>query len=241
MTRIVCVSDLHENLPEIPECDLLCIAGDLTFGFKGALTDQQAWLMRDFADWTWKVPAKEIAIVAGNHDQSVEQWGWPWEHTRDAEVLGSGFKPILGHYLEDSGARLCGLNVWGTPWQPWFYSWAFNAPENDYDESFLQHKFAQIPDDTDVVICHGPPRGYGDQVGNPHLEDRSGQPSVGSNAMTKRLLEIKPRLMVCGHIHSGYGRYRLWHDDGMESTVIVNAALVNNEYKPVNPVIVVDV
>ena len=34
--------------------------------------------------------------------------------------------------------------------------------------------------------------------------------------------------MVCGHIHSGYGRYQLG------ATEIVNAALVDNAYEVVN-------
>lgn len=221
MTKIVCVSDLHQNLPEIPECDLLCIAGDLTFGFKGHLLDQRAWLVNEFADWVKRVPAKEVAVVAGNHDQCVEAYGWP--------------EGIDCQYLQDSGARLCGLNVWGTPWQPWFYNWAFNAPERNGEE-FLAEKFALIPPDTDIVICHGPPRGYGDQVGDPNDPYREGQPHVGSQAMTDRLREVQPRLMVCGHIHSGYGQYRLGHGR-LAHTQIVNCALVNNQYRPVNPLI----
>jgi hypothetical protein len=30
MTRIVCTADLHEHLIDIPECDLLLIAGDVS-------------------------------------------------------------------------------------------------------------------------------------------------------------------------------------------------------------------
>jgi Icc-related predicted phosphoesterase len=37
--------------------------------------------------------------------------------------------------------------------------------------------------------------------------------------------------MVCGHIHSGYGRDRL---GAME---IINATLVDNDYELVNPVV----
>jgi Icc-related predicted phosphoesterase len=218
--RIVCVSDLHENLPEIPECDILCIAGDVTFGFKGDFASQHRWLVNDFYDWCRGVPAKHVVVVAGNHDQSVEQWGWPLDD--DGRI----------HYLEDSGIRLEGLNIWGTPWQPWFYNWAYNAPFRN-GEDFLAEKFAMIPPDTDIVICHGPPLGHGDQVGDPNVPDRSGQPRVGSKAMTERLEELQPRLMVCGHIHSGRGVFQLGH------TKIVNAAIVNNKYQPIyEPVLV---
>jgi Icc-related predicted phosphoesterase len=47
----------------------------------------------------------------------------------------------------------------------------------------------------------------------------------------RRLERIQPRLLACGHIHAAYGRYRLG------ATEIVNAALVDNDYRPVNPVI----
>jgi uncharacterized protein len=73
------------------------------------------------------------------------------------------------------------------------------------------------------VVAHGPPRGYGDRT--------SRDVHVGSTAMTATLERVQPRLMVCGHIHPGYGRYRLGE------TEIVNAALVDDDYRPANPVV----
>jgi Icc-related predicted phosphoesterase len=116
-----------------------------------------------------------------------------------------------------------GIKIWGTPWQPYFYNWAFNAPENN-GERFLKEKFDLIPDDTDIVICHGPPYGYGDRVGD--QRDLRAE-RVGSRAMTARLRDVNPRLMVCGHIHAGTGDYKL-HG---KQTRIINAAVVNERYK----------
>ena len=48
--------------------------------------------------------------------------------------------------------------------------------------------------------------------------------------MTATLERVRPRLMVCGHIHPGYGPYKSFAD-----TEIVNAALVDDRYRPVNP------
>src|SRR5690348_7504930 len=45
--------------------------------------------------------------------------------------------------------------IWGTPWQPWFWDWAFNAPQRD-GETFLASKFEAIPAGTDIVLAHGP-------------------------------------------------------------------------------------
>ena len=77
MTEIVCTADLHENLTDIPECDLLLIAGDVSYAFKGDLAAKQGFLVGAFKEWLDGVPAKEVVLVAGNHDQSIQAWGPP--------------------------------------------------------------------------------------------------------------------------------------------------------------------
>jgi Icc-related predicted phosphoesterase len=211
VTTIVCIADLHEHLLDVPACDLLLIAGDVSFALKGDLVAKQAFLAGEFKDWLERAPASEIVLVAGNHDQSIEAWGVP--------------DGLRCHYLQDACVDLFGLQIWGTPWQPWFYDWAFNAPRRN-GEAFLASKFNAIPAGTDVVIAHGPPRGYGDRTGRAE--------HVGSTAMTATLERVQPRLMVCGHIHPGYGRYRLG------ATEIVNASLVDEAYRAVNPAVEIE-
>jgi Icc-related predicted phosphoesterase len=190
MTEIVCIADLHEHLVAVPACDLLVIAGDVSFAGKGDLRAKHAFLTGPFKDWLEDVPAEEIVLVAGNHDQSIE--------------------------------------AWGIPDGPWFLDWAFNAPRR-YGEAFLASKFDLIPDATDIVVGHGPPRGYGDGASRP-----GGVEHVGSTAMTEALQRVQPPLMVCGHIHSAYGSYRL------DDTEVVNAALVDDGYRPVNGVVQIE-
>lgn len=219
MTRVVFVSDLHENLPEIPECDVLCVAGDITFSFKGDIASQQGFIINEFAEWLKKVPADDVVVVAGNHDQCIEKWGWPWPTSDQPR------KNV--YYLQDNSVIVRGLKIWGTPWQPWFYSWGFNAPKQNGEE-FLKEKFDRITYDTDIIICHGPPYGYGDQT-------QRGE-HVGSRALLEAMKRVDPQVLACGHIHPGRGMYSVPDLRG----VVINASIVNEQYKPVHAPVVLD-
>ena len=116
---------------------------------------------------------------------------------------------------------MCGLRIYGSPWQPRFLDWAFNLDEPD-----LARKWEQIPEGIDVLLLHGPPRGAGDMTIN---QERIGSPSLG-----KRIEAVQPRLVVCGHNHGGYGRYMIG------DTLVVNAALMDDNYRPVNPPVVLE-
>jgi len=215
MHKIVCIADLHEHLVDIPPCDLLLIAGDVSYAPKGNLDRKRDFLVGPFKDWLEQVPAREVVFVAGNHDQSIERDGCAPDELRC-------------HYLQDSGIELFGLKIWGTPWQPWFQDWAFNAPRRDR-ETFLASKFDAIPAGTDIIVGHGPPYGYGDLAHRP-----GGATHVGSTAMTHTLRRVQPRLMVCGHIHLAYDRY------SFGTTEVINASLVDDDYQLANPPVQVD-
>src|SRR4051794_33499553 len=107
-------------------------------------------------------------------------------------------KSLRWTYLQDSSVEIDGLKIYGTPWQPWFYDWAFNLSEEE-----LAKKWEMIPASTDILVCHGPPRGYGDVT----QDNRR----VGSPSLWDAIFRIRPRLCVFGHIHEGRGR---WAVDG---------------------------
>ncbi len=205
--KICCLSDIHGFLPKIPECDLLILAGDYTP--TSGVRKELAWFNKFFAPWLEEQTAKVIG-VAGNHDSLFE---------KAPELVPQ----MNWTYLQDNGITWNGFNIWGSPWQPRFWDWAFNA-----DEKFMEHKWSLIPEDTDILILHGPPHGYGDF-------SIYGEEHTGSPSLTKRIEEIKPQLVVAGHIHSGYGIYHIGE------TIMVNASYVDEQYLAANEPVVLTI
>lgn len=73
--------------------------------------------------------------------------------------------------------------------------------------------YSQIPPDTDILITHGPPFGILDQASG------SGD-HQGCRALLDRILQLKPKLHVFGHVHGAHGTFMT------EDTLFVNAALL---------------
>ncbi|MCK4490026.1 MAG: hypothetical protein KAU23_07180 [Anaerolineales bacterium] len=48
-----------------------------------------------------------------------------------------------------------GTKFYGSPWQPWFYDWAFNLQRGPE----IRSKWELIPEGIDILITHGPPYG----------------------------------------------------------------------------------
>jgi hypothetical protein len=212
--RIAAVADLHGHLPEVPPCDLLLVAGDLTPGGARAGDTEESWLTGPFRAWLEEVPATQTVGIAGNHDFLFE---------RAPERVPADLRWT---YLQDGACVAGGLTIWGSPWTPWFYDWAFNAPRID-GEHFLGKIYSGVPDAADVLLLHGPPAGYGDTT-------LSGL-RVGSTAALDLVDRLVPRLCVFGHIHEGRGQ---WQRAG---TRLVNCAAVDVAYEPVpDPVVVLD-
>ena len=201
--RLVLISDTHnqQDALALPAGDVLIHAGDFTIrGTKPEVARFGEWLMRQ--------PHPHKIVVAGNHDFLFE---------REPQIARS-LLPLDAHYLRDSEITLGGLRFWGSPWQPWFFDWAFNLRRGPA----LAAKWALIPDGIDVLITHSPPLGTADR--NANGED------VGCADLAEAMRRLKPRLSVFGHIHEGYGVH------GNK----VNAAMCDEHDRMVHRPIVVD-
>jgi Icc-related predicted phosphoesterase len=211
--KIVGCSDNHGNLKvKSPECDILLHAGDI-FGSNN-LVLQEAWLP-NFNDWLDKQPAKHKVLIAGNHDWYMYEC---WKARKKPKVNC--------HYLLDWSIEIEGIRIYGTPWQPVFFDWAFNLPEED-----LEKKWVHFPVDTDILLVHGPPYGILDKA--PRHRER-GYEHVGSPSLKERIFEIKPKLVVFGHVHESYGI------EVHEEITFVNCSVLNGDYKLVNEPVVVE-
>jgi predicted phosphodiesterase len=214
--KITCISDTHNQHTHIPPDwleggDVLVHAGDVSG--RGSLRE-----VEEFLAWFNELPYKHKIMIAGNHDF----WFEKVSTFAVNEMLQEKYPNIV--YLNDSGIEIDGVKFWGSPVQPWFYDWAFNRMGTD----ICQH-WDMIPLDTDVLITHGPMKGFldmtvrGVSTGCPYLLEKSAE-------MTNL------KLFVCGHIHEAYGKFE-FPDGG----VFVNASTLNFNYQVQNKPIVVEI
>lgn len=201
--RIVCISDTHNFHREVslPEGDVLIHSGDATSS--GSLEEASA-----FARWWDTLDFPYKIFVAGNHD-------WLWERQ-------PSFADTLVPSLHEKIIEIEGLKVYGASWQPRFMDWAFNVDRGPA----IAEKWARIPDDTDILITHGPPCGILDK-----LEDGT---AVGCRDLRERLRDVRPKLVVFGHIHHCRGQIEV------DGTRYLNAAICDEAYRAVNKPMVVD-
>jgi len=198
--KIIAISDthgLHWSI-KIPDGDVLIHAGDLTN--RGILQE-----VEDFNTFLGTLPHPHKIVIVGNHDFCFENYRIDCEDALTNCI-----------YLQDQEVTIDGVRFYGSPWQPWFYDWAFNLERG----SEIRAKWELIPEDTDVLITHGPPFGIGDLT------------AQGEKAGCEDILEvvegIKPGLHIFGHIHEGYGV------TSNDVATFINASSCDQLYQPVN-------
>ncbi len=205
--RLVCVSDTHLRHDfTVPDGDVLIHAGDGTH--LGEPREVEAWF-----SWLAALPHAHKVIIAGNHDFLFQ---------RVPEMIPA-LLPKGVIYLQDSGVEIEGLKIWGSPWQPWFFDWAFNLERGPA----IAKAWAKIPDDTEVLITHGPPADILDKVPNGD--------HVGCEDLRARVKQLsKLKLHVFGHIHHSYGKRTIG------GVTYINASTCSEQYWPTNAPIIID-
>lgn len=224
--KIACISDTHGVfLPDIPEgVDIVLHAGDI-----GPDRGSEQWLLGPFRKWLLELQERNIGFFGtwGNHDFVGKHFNTNLLPT-NTNILVDQTAYIADSLEDDVPADVKVLKVYFSPWSNLFGAWAFMETDND-----LAKRYAKIPPDVNIVVSHGPPKGYGDSI---YWDGQ--QQNVGSQALLDRFLELEDcGLLICGHIHEAAGTYVL-----PSTKQVVNCSQVDATYTPVyNAVKVVDV
>lgn len=133
-------------------------------------------------------------LVAGNNES--------FEELEEACRDWSQAYLLHGTGVTIDGVPFFGLGG-GVPVTP-FGSWSY-----DFTEEQAAEFLADCPPSC-VLVSHSPPKGA--------VDLSSGGQSLGSVAVREAVLRLRPRLVVCGHIHASAGQHT-----HLGSTPVVNA------------------
>lgn len=207
MTKIICCSDTHsQNLTtkwDWPLGDIWIHAGDLS-----ATGSEES--LKQVGRQIHQLPYRYKIIIAGNHDRAF------WEHNKYVPTAWRYFPGVI--VLEDEWVKIMGLKIYGSSWIK------FKEGKYPFEIQDLKEKWDLVPDHTDVLVTHMPPKLAQLDV-NHHGE------SMGSHSLLEATKRVRPKLHVFGHIHEGAGVY-------VENDITyVNACLTGRDRKPAyNPV-----
>jgi Icc-related predicted phosphoesterase len=203
--KILHISDthgFHQEIDGLPSADVIVHSGDVSSKY-GNYEE-----IKGFLDWFSSLDYKYKILVPGNHD-------FFFEDEMGNNGLINSIAPGV-HILLSESIIIEGVKFYGSPFTPWFHEWAFNLYNHE-----LAAEWAKIPDDTDVLITHGPANG---------TLDFSGQnaPHIGCTYLKHRLHNLPTlKAHLFGHAHQGYG----FNEDRYLS---LNSSLLDEKYRLVN-------
>lgn len=199
--KFVTISDTHGKHRglNLPDGDVIIHSGD--FCHYGSDDD-----MHDFLKWFNELEFKIKILVGGNHDFFAAE-----QSEKFKKILPDG---II--YLNDSGTKINGINIWGSPVQPDLIGWAFGKKRG----TEMKKHWDLIPENTNILITHTPPFGILDK-------SRSGK-SIGCEELSNRLKDLKIKFHIFGHVHASYG------EEQNGKTKFINASNINSSKGLVN-------
>lgn len=215
--KIVAISDLHGYLPELPESDVIVLAGD--FSPLTIQTDHIAtllWCKSDFIPWTLNLRCKRFIFIAGNHDFTCVPHSW--KSSFYSLVKSSGPEAVEKVvYLENTSYTFESKVFFGCPYSD-IPNWAFSTKAAESEG------YSKIKSNLDVLLVHQAPD-Y-EKLGTSNI-GTSLERNFGSCDLFKVIQSTKPKVVVCGHIHSGN------HNEVQDEfgTRYFNASVKNEQYK----------
>ncbi len=177
--KIIVISDTHGDHRdiELPSGDILIHCGDLS----DYRNDSRLY---DFFEWFTSQDFKNFLVVPGNHDPELEMDDIIWKISH---------KYPKARILVDEAVKIDDALFYGTPYQPNYASLAFNRSEME-----LAIIYENIPEKTNVLITHSPPKGI--------LDENTNGESIGSQSLLNRVASLVDlRYHVFGHVHEARG------------------------------------
>ncbi len=172
--------NLHIKLT-IPQVDCVIFSGDCSLTDNFAINSNE---VSNFIDWYASLPIKYKVFVGGNHDVSIERGLHKPEK----------FKQNGIEYLFNDFVIIENYRIWGSPYTPTFgKGWAWNMQRHK-----IHKVWDMIPDDTDILVTHGPPKGILDYTINRQNELEN----CGCSNLRKRISNLNLKACLFGHIHN---------------------------------------
>ena len=196
--KILHISDTHgchRRLHDLPQADIIVHSGDFTMNG----SEQEAL---DFMNWFCDLPYLQKIFICGNH---VFICG-----NHDDCLYGATIDGLDGnvHYLCNSGVEICGIKFYGV-----------SMFMQDCITDRQTRHYANIPENTDILITHTPPFG---------ILDFDDNINYGSEELLSRITIVQPRLHLFGHIHAQHG-IKIFNGITFSNGAIMNADYSNLE------------
>lgn len=191
----------HQHL-KVPDVDLVVHCGDESTHGSPGLNEPEA---RKFFEWYSQIDVPSKIFVPGNHSTAVAQ----------ALIVPEDFPDVT--FLVHEQTAWQGLKIFGSPYTPRFFDWAYMKARGKLDLVWQT-----IPDDTDILVTHGPPKGILDIA---HDFDSGHLVQVGCAALRRHVdTRIRPRIHAFGHLHDedGISNYGMYHRG---ATQFINCAV----------------
>jgi Icc-related predicted phosphoesterase len=175
--RILAFSDLHGNAEHAKAIVAASANADLVLA-AGDFCNFHRGLPETVALLA-SIPCPILA-VPGNHET--------------AQSLTAAATPNMtvlhGQAVEIGGISVFGIG-YGIPDQP-FEAWSTDLTEAEAAD------LLETCDQADIILSHSPPKNIADRI-------QSGQ-NVGSTALRTATERLRPKLLLCGHIHEAWGQ-----------------------------------
>lgn len=178
------ISDTHTYhwLLDLPkDARMVIFSGDCSNTREPVLNSNE---VLDFIEWYKMLPYTYKIFVGGNHDTSIEARLIKRKQFEDKGII----------YLENESVEIEGIKIWGSPITPTFgVGWAWNRKREKI------HKYwDEIPENTDIVVTHGPPFGMLDST----YDRLNNFDMCGCRNLMKRIIKVNPKYHLFGHIHN---------------------------------------